>query len=334
MFENIQFLEFNDAWISDRSLTRVSEQAANQSPEIQNSLNRLIQQQTPYRFAFDGRVRLKIPYPVSPEDAARYYVPQLFVICECGPGYYTLRENYDSYEILYTYSGEGVLEYGGQRYLLQAGDGFFIDCRKKHYYLTRGEQWVHAELHFDGPQAAYHFQEFYKSGNPCFHESRNGKLLTIWEAMLRAWQDFQLYKQLHVSNDISQIIAHLLVIKDQSGSGDATPESVSRLVKYMDRHFSESITLDKLSEMVSLSKYHLSREFKRYTGVAPMQYLQYVRLENAKLILIHSKLPVRMVAQEVGFSDINNFARQFQRHAGMTPVRFRKNNQNSKRQSL
>ena len=89
-------------------------------------------------------------------------------------------------------------------------------------------------------------------------------------------------------------------------------------------------TLDMLSEKVSLSKYYLSHEFKRYMGVAPMQYLQYVRLENAKLMLLHTKLPVRAVAQEVGFSDVNNFDRQFLRHTGVTPVRFRKSNQNSR----
>ena len=330
VFENIRFIEFNDSWISNQSLSRASKQAAAHAPDIQGRLDKLIEQQKSYRFAFDGRVRLKPPYPVSADDMARYYVPQLFVLCECGPGYYTLREDFASYEILYTYAGEGVLEYGGQQYTLKAGDGFFIDCRKKHHYYTKGERWVHAELHFDGPQAAYHFQEFYKSGNPCFHESRNGKLQTIWEAMLRAWQDFLLYKQLHVSNDISQIMAHLLVLKYQSGSGDSTPDSISRLVKYMDRHFAEPITLDMLSEKVSLSKYHLSREFKRYMGVAPMQYLQYVRLENAKLMLLHTKLPVHTVAQGVGFSDVNNFDRQFLRHTGVTPVRFRKSNQNSR----
>lgn len=326
MFEDIRFLEFNDSLLSHRSFDHAALAKEPDDSPYKEQLTAALHQQSPYRFMFDGRVRLKLPYPVSEEDARRYYVPQIFVICECGPAYYTLREGFESYEILYTFEGQGILEYEGQTYTLETGDGFFIDCRKKHHYYTKCSRWVHAELHFDGPQAAYHYEAFFRSGNPLFHEDTNGKLQTMCESMLRAWQDYMLYKQLQVSNDISQIIAHLLVHKYMSHSGTAAPDSISKMAKYIDRHFREPITLDLLSRKASLSKYHLSREFKHYIGMSPIQYLLYIRLENAKMILLHTNFSIQEVAAEVGFSDINNFTRQFRQHTGMTPVRFRKNN--------
>ena len=324
MFEGIHFLDFRDSWLSERSIARVVSEKSEETLGQKEQLRSATREQERYQFTIDGRVRLLLPYPTTPEDQERYYYPQVFALCQCGPSYYTRRSDFNSYEILYTYEGHGKLEYEGKTYELGPGDGFFIDCSRPHHYFTAGDNWTHSDLHFLGPQAECHFAEFFKRGDPTFHDPLNGQYQTLLEMILRIWDNFLSYKHLQVSNYISDAIASLLVKKHVSDAGSTTPETIAKLVKYIESNFAAKLTLDTLAEQASLSKDHLSREFQRYTGMSPVNYVIFTRIENAKIMLAHTNLPIRVVAAEVGFSDLNNFTNQFRKLTGMTPREFRK----------
>lgn len=323
MFEGLRFMTFNNKWLSEQNISTTM-MPRDQSPDKEAFLRNAIREQSPFKFTFDGEVRLLLPYPISEEARTYYYCPQVFALCQCGEAYYTLRSGFESYEILYTYEGAGVLEYEGKIYHLGPGDGFFIDCRRNHHYYTDGDHWLHSDFHFDGPQAEYHFAEFFSKGDPTFHDAQEGQYQRLLEKSLQIWDSVLTYKHLQESNSISDIIAYLLIKKSGSFSNNSAPEVISRLIKYIELHFSEQLTLDQLSEMASLSKYHLSREFKKYAGMSPINYLIFARIENAKIIMTHTDLPLYSVAQQVGFNDINNFTNQFRKYTGMTPKQFRK----------
>jgi iron complex transport system substrate-binding protein len=82
--------------------------------------------------------------------------------------------------------------------------------------------------------------------------------------------------------------------------------------------------MDELSKAASVSKYHLSREFKRYMGCSPMQYLIMLRLENAAALLRGTSLPLSAIAETVGIGSEQYLARMFKRHNGITLGQFRK----------
>ena len=97
------------------------------------------------------------------------------------------------------------------------------------------------------------------------------------------------------------------------------PISVIRAIRFIEDHLSGDISLDCIAGSANLSKYHFCRIFKKYTGMNPVQYVRYARMEKAKILLKKNNMTISMVASDVGYHDLSNFDRQFKRHTGMTP---------------
>ena len=70
--------------------------------------------------------------------------------------FFTERTEKDSYELFYTFDGEGTLEQNGRTVTLRPGSALLIDCRTPQRYRTRAgaERWYHLWAHIDGPGVA------------------------------------------------------------------------------------------------------------------------------------------------------------------------------------
>jgi len=82
--------------------------------------------------------------------------------------------------------------------------------------------------------------------------------------------------------------------------------------------------LQSVASEAGLSVHHFERIFKRQMGMAPMKYLQSVRIFQSQRLLTGSDLRVKEVAQEVGFADSLHFSRVFRNAIGISPQQYRK----------
>jgi AraC family transcriptional regulator len=86
-------------------------------------------------------------------------------------------------------------------------------------------------------------------------------------------------------------------------------------------HAAEDIDLDRMAGAAGLSPFHFLRLFSRVLGVTPHQYLLRSRLRHAARLLVDGR-SVTDTAYDVGFQDLSNFVRTFQRAAGVSPKNF------------
>ena len=100
-------------------------------------------------------------------------------------------------------------------------------------------------------------------------------------------------------------------------------QAIHLCMQYMDNHYYDKITLEKLAEMVYLSPSYLSRIFKKETGYTINEYLIQVRIEKAKRLLHRKDLRVTDVADAVGFDDQSYFTKVFRRMVGTTPLKYK-----------
>lgn len=98
---------------------------------------------------------------------------------------------------------------------------------------------------------------------------------------------------------------------------------IRAVCEYIESHYADNLTLDQLSDLTGISKYHLLRVFTRQKGISPYRYLETIRIGQAKRLLEQGQLPVEVAAQ-TGFSDQSHFTNFFKRLIGLTPKQYRR----------
>lgn len=127
----------------------------------------------------------------------------------------------------------------------------------------------------------------------------------------------------HVQEAVRELIRQL---KEQHVSYTDHPE-VNRVIQYMLEHYGENIKVADLAQLVSMNVDYLSTVFGKKTGLTPIVYLQTIRMEQAKRLLLHTRLSVEEIAFQTGFADDAYFIKVFKRMVGQPPGAFRRENQ-------
>lgn len=99
--------------------------------------------------------------------------------------------------------------------------------------------------------------------------------------------------------------------------------AAARLREYLRMHCSEDIELSSLADAFRYSTDYLTHVFGREYGMTPCAYLNTVRLDKAKRLLLDTDMRVSDISEEVGFHDAKYFMKAFKRCTGVTPSEFR-----------
>jgi len=96
-----------------------------------------------------------------------------------------------------------------------------------------------------------------------------------------------------------------------------------RAVDYINQHYNEELSLEKISKQIYISPYYLSHCFKDFTGISFNEYIKKLRIEEAKTLLLTTNLAVGEIGKRVGYCDPNYFGRVFKNTVGMAPSKYR-----------
>lgn len=105
--------------------------------------------------------------------------------------------------------------------------------------------------------------------------------------------------------------------------------TVNKMLEYFHNNYAEDIDLIQLAEKFYLTPSHLSRLFKKHTGITIVSYIHKIRIEKAAELLDYNKYSVKEVANYTGYNSLNNFYKYFNHFMEMTPGEYCKNKKNS-----
>ena len=108
----------------------------------------------------------------------------------------------------------------------------------------------------------------------------------------------------------------------QTESQTASNPLIIKAMRYIDTHYSQDLTLKKLSEVVGLNASYFCVVFREDAGISYSKYLLNVRMNHA-MALLRTGEKVTVVSEKVGYYNYRHFCETFKKHVGMTPKQYR-----------
>lgn len=107
-------------------------------------------------------------------------------------------------------------------------------------------------------------------------------------------------------------------------AGGLTRWQLRRTLAYIDANLASKMETRGLADVVSFSRSHFSRAFKRTLGVPPMTYVLTRRVEHAKMLMATTREQLTHIALACGFADQSHLNRAFRRIVGVSPGLWRR----------
>ena len=153
-----------------------------------------------------------------------------------------------------------------------------------------------------------------------------GSVNSVRDVMLHFIEE---YFSQHVADQVSRHFTHEIKRSYTSSFLKNSPqnyhddEDIIEIQEWMHSCYNDEITLEILASKFDISIRSLNRRFKHATGKSPMQYLQQVRIENARELLKTTNLSISEVAYSVGYPDNSYFSALFRRAISVSPKEYR-----------
>ncbi|MBQ7840057.1 MAG: helix-turn-helix transcriptional regulator [Lachnospiraceae bacterium] len=260
----------------------------------------------------------------SPSKSA---LEMFFYPLQCGhfiyePGYFLHRESYDSFLLMYIQNGELTMEFDDAVSCARQGHFVLLDCYKSHsYYSDSGCECLWC--HFDGPLARSWFENILSHSGSIFSLQEPYGTINKLQSVFDIFCSGHPVREPLMSKLLTDILTAFMLQTPQNEKSHNYVSMAEETITYINEHFREDITVEMLADRVGLSQYHFIRTFKKETGYTPHEYIVNTRIATAKYLLKNTRLSVKNICFDSGFSCESVFCSAFKRHQAMTPAQYR-----------
>lgn len=243
---------------------------------------------------------------------------------------------HEATEVIYIYSGKTIIGINDQIYELNDGDIMIVNSTDIHYFLNQTVS-KRIILHYDAAFEPFaselldqRFEKILLRKNPADESdssTRNELERQIWQLLNEAQSQKPGYKIALKARLYDMLVTMLRSLPMQRFSYSSRIMRLKRLehvFKFIEEHYTASISLEQAADCANFSVYHFSRFFKDSTGMTFVQYLNNYRVSKAAELLSRDTGTVTEIAARSGFESIKTFNRVFKQIKGCPPSTFRK----------
>ncbi len=255
--------------------------------------------------------------------------------------------HHDFYEIYYLISGDATYTIDNRICRVMPGDILVIAPKELHQVYIRSETaayeryvlWLTPEIIQSLSSSRSDLLQALDPEHPGavrqlrLQAADQKQILSLLELLLAETHQDSFGADLQSKSLLVQLLVQINRLAAQEGDYYEAFSSaslfISQIIDYINHHYSEDLSLDNLSDLFFVSKYHLSHEFNRQVGTSIYRYIQKKRLQVARQLLAQGKKPSQ-VSSECGFGDYAGFYRAFRAEYSCTPRHVLPPSQNQK----
>lgn len=239
---------------------------------------------------------------------------------------------HETYTIGLNEQGQGGSQHRGENYEHYPGSFKLINPGELHTgQVISNDGWTFRNLYIDLPciEQTLIQLEWKGAGNPYFKEP------VLWTPSLRPLF-YRLFNaltestaQLAQQSLLLELLSQLFRLNAEQHFNPRPPRPESKAVAwvrdYLEAHYSQTVSIEDLAQLVNLSPYYLIRCFRQQMGCPPHHYQRHWQLLQVKQALRTTKT-LSAIALDHGFYDQSHLTRVFKQTFGVTPGRYQKDN--------
>lgn len=247
------------------------------------------------------------------------------------------RHQHDYYHYVYVMEGTGEIEIAHHPYAMAKGMLFMIPMHTMHSIYSR-EKLTTVDIKFtchDNIRAALTaFSGLWTELSPNEVNIIKGILSEAIaaehyyvELINTRFQELLLRLLRRAANADKQqaqqgISAEIIEVGQGSGNQEKVNRNMDTTLEYIHRNAHEIISVGQLAERFGYSESYFSTIFKKEYGISPNRYINHVKIDRAKELMLHSGMSVTQISESLGFENIHYFSKLFKKITSLPPHEF------------
>ena len=227
-------------------------------------------------------------------------------------------------ELIYVMDGGCSAHIDGGRYTLEKGDVFISFPGQIHYYMSslRGKYYILLL----NPDILYALSDIFDSSVLLSNVIKADEAYDITKLFEKTLECRGEYKKTLIAGILNQAVAEALSKLELTKKNKNDNSAFYGIIKYCAHNFTQDITLDVISKNLHVSKFHISHLINEKLGMSLNLYINMLRVDKARTLLIDTNKKIADISEEVGFGSIRSFNRAFVNITGITPKEYREKN--------
>jgi AraC family transcriptional regulator len=274
-------------------------------------------------------VKPNIEVLCTPSGFARSYLYTATIagLSQLSPHFEFDREYYPAWELFIVISGKGYFQHNGVGKKVTTGDAILHDMRLPHLYRSDPDDpWKMLYVVFQGATLSAQLDTWFNE-QTFLHwndASTDDRCARIIEQLIIHIEQSE-PDELLISTLIYQMLLSALSIYHSEASINTLrkPEALQRAKQWLIEHFNDNANVQRAADVAHLSYFHFIRQFKVHYGVTPKEFVNRVRIDHAKHLLLHTDLSISLISEQSGFGSYNSFLFHFLQIEEISPRKYR-----------
>lgn len=124
-------------------------------------------------------------------------------------------------------------------------------------------------------------------------------------------------------NEMIRIVQDYTMGLAESFTSNASNSTILKVIQYVKSNYNSDLKLEILGNLFNCNSAYLGKKFREYTGVPFNTYMDIIRIEKAKEMILKTDLKIYEISKLVGYSNTDYFYLKFKKHTNMTPKEFK-----------